>query len=335
MFPVLMPVLPRKPQERVVLGRRHVLRELHAGGARTPTEIASALKRLDPRYSVDIVEHRVRELQELGLVRVASAQAIGLRARTDRRSPGRPRSFAALADSWGFGVGVEVGRSTIRVAVVSPTGRIVASVAGSRPTQRLPATFSSAARLVENALRLLPDEIASCVVGIVVAVSAPVDRRDGTVASDAHASWGMEPLHELFRAELSGCALPIKMINDADARAIAEGRFGLARGAHSAVVVKVSGGVGSATLRRGRILDGYRGTAGELGHIPVSLDGLNRPPEEANLALLSPDAVCSCGDRESQHLEAYASTTAISRRLEQSRDARSTSMRSPLHGSRS
>jgi glucokinase len=196
----------------------------------------------------------------------------------------------------------------------------VACKADARPTQRLPATFRDAARMVNATVSALPGGLAG-LVGIVVAVPAPIDRRDGTVASDAHSSWGMEPMHRQFAAELGDCRLPVTVINDANARAIAEGRFGLARGAHSAVVLKVSSGIGSALLRRGRILDGYRGVAGELGHVGVSLDNLARPPADLGLALLSPDAACSCGDVERQHLEAYASTSAISHRLQRARGA--------------
>jgi glucokinase len=89
---------------------------------------------------------------------------------------------------------------------------------------------------------------------------------------------------------------------DANVAALAERAFGAARDCDHFVYVTVSTGIGGAIVADGTILHGPDGTAGELGHLTVDLDG---PP-------------CGCGGRG--HLEAIASGSALAR------DARSGSV---------
>jgi glucokinase len=82
---------------------------------------------------------------------------------------------------------------------------------------------------------------------------------------------------------------------DTQLAALAEGRYGAARGAADYVYLTISTGVGGAIFSDGRLLRGSRGLAGELGHLQVDADG----------------PACGCGGRG--HLEAYASGTGIVR----------------------
>lgn len=310
-----------KTQDRVVLGRRHVLRELHTCGARTPREIASSLARLGLSYAVGTVEERIRELEELGLVRTGPASSVGLAGLSSEKRAGRPRHYATLSDVWGLGLGVEIGRAAIRAGVVSPTGDLIAKDEKRRTAHRLEPTFQTAASLVDSALRQLEPHDRAHVRGVMVAVPAPVNRGAQTVPSDVLPGWGVGPLDERLSASLE-TDLPITVVNDANARAIAEGRFGAARRLHSAFVIKASRTIGGALLRRGRLQDGFRGLAGETGHVGVFLDALPNLPKDLKLPPLDPDAVCSCQDATGQHLDAYASTDAIIARLHSARNAR-------------
>jgi predicted NBD/HSP70 family sugar kinase len=314
-------VSTRKTQDRVILGRAHVLRELHAGGPRSPVEIVASLGHADLSYSQGVVEARVHELREQGLVRLGSAESVGVRTTSPERVTGRPRQFATLTDAWGLGLGLEIGSSTMRAAVVTPGGEQIAGANRSRPSHRLEPTMVDASACVAEVLESLTTEQSEQLVGSVVAVPSPVNVHTHTGGSPAFPAFRRGSLDELFAHALPIGELPVTTVNDADARAIAEGRFGLARASHSAFVLKVSGGVGGALLRRGRIQGGFRGMAGEVGHLRVSLDSLSPPPREwkPRLPRLDPDARCPCGDVDGQHVEAYASTPAIVRRLEDCR----------------
>jgi len=76
---------------------------------------------------------------------------------------------------------------------------------------------------------------------------------------------------------------------------MAEWRHGAARGADDVVYVTVSTGIGGGVIVNGKPLIGKDGTAGEVGHLTVDLDGP------------------SCGDGMPGHAEAIGSGTAIAR----------------------
>ena len=82
---------------------------------------------------------------------------------------------------------------------------------------------------------------------------------------------------------------------DTQVAALAEGRFGAARGLSDYVYLTVSTGIGGAAVIDGRLLRGPDGHAGELGHMTVDFDG----------------PACGCGARG--HLEAMSSGTGIAR----------------------
>jgi len=88
------------------------------------------------------------------------------------------------------------------------------------------------------------------------------------VLSAPNLGWVAVPLHDLL-AERYG--LPVVVINDANAAALAEHSFG---GAESdMMVVKVGHGVGAGLLLGGSPLFGSRFAAGEIGHVVVGTDG--------------------------------------------------------------
>ena len=89
--------------------------------------------------------------------------------------------------------------------------------------------------------------------------------------------------------------LPAFLERDTNVAMMAEWRYGAARDARDAVYVTVSTGVGGGIIANGRPLIGLDGSAGEIGHLTVELDG--------------PD----CGDGSPGHVEAIGSGTAIAR----------------------
>jgi glucokinase len=96
-------------------------------------------------------------------------------------------------------------------------------------------------------------------------------------------------------AELGGrLGLPAFLDRDANVAALGEMTFGAARGCPDFIYLTVSTGVGGAIVSDGRIFHGPDGTAGELGHTPVSMEG-----------------VCGCG--AIGHLEAFIGGGAMAR----------------------
>jgi glucokinase len=88
--------------------------------------------------------------------------------------------------------------------------------------------------------------------------------------------------------------LPAAIENDANAAALAEHRHGAGRGTKHMIMLTLGTGVGGGLILDGRLYRGGTGSAGELGHITIDLDG---PPCQGR-----------CPGRG--HLEALASGTA-------------------------
>lgn len=106
---------------------------------------------------------------------------------------------------------------------------------------------------------------------------------------------GKIPLAQLISDQLDG--LPVSLTNDANAAAIGEMTYGVARGMKDFIVITLGTGVGSGIVINGTLVYGHDGFAGELGHV------IMRRGEDARM--------CGCGRKGC--LEAYTSATGVAR----------------------
>jgi glucokinase len=105
------------------------------------------------------------------------------------------------------------------------------------------------------------------------------------------------PLAKMFSDKLNG--LPVTLTNDANAAAMGEMKFGVAKGMKDFIVLTLGTGVGSGIVCNGELVYGSDGNAGELGHLLV------KPG----------DRLCGCGRRGC--LETYCSATGVVRTAKQ------------------
>lgn len=89
--------------------------------------------------------------------------------------------------------------------------------------------------------------------------------------------------------------LPVRLTNDANAAALGEMAYGVAKGMKHFIMITLGTGVGSGIVIDGKMVYGHDGFAGELGHMIVKEDG----------------RMCGCGRKGC--LEAYCSATGIAR----------------------
>ena len=82
--------------------------------------------------------------------------------------------------------------------------------------------------------------------------------------------WDELNLCELIRSYLD---VPVAITNDANAAALGEKRYGVAKEMNNAVLITLGTGLGSGIIVNGNILYGHDGFAGELGHLIVEQDG--------------------------------------------------------------
>ncbi|HET7677310.1 MAG TPA: ROK family protein [Candidatus Limnocylindrales bacterium] len=190
---------------------------------------------------------------------------------------------------------LDLGASRLRAAVVRSDGRLDSRAERETPAAEGPAAAVQASLDLLREVRAALADTGADVAGVGISVPGPVDARRGRFIEPPN-------LGPAFRdapfAEPIGEALglPWALERDTHVAALAEGAFGAARGVDDFLYLTVSTGLGGAIVTEGRLMTGPDGVAGELGHLPVELDG---PP-------------CSCGSRG--HLEALSSGSGIARR---------------------
>lgn len=119
---------------------------------------------------------------------------------------------------------------------------------------------------------------------------------NGTIEFAPNLSWGhngIVPLAKLFSDKLG---IPVALTNDANAAAIGEMTYGVARGMKNFIVITLGTGVGSGIVVNGQLVYGSDGFAGELGHVVVRRENGR-----------------SCGCGRFGCLEAYCSATGVAR----------------------
>lgn len=118
----------------------------------------------------------------------------------------------------------------------------------------------------------------------------------GTIEFAPNLSWGHEgivPLADMFKERLG---IPVGLTNDANAAAIGEMAYGVARGMKNFIVITLGTGVGSGIVINGQVVYGCDGFAGELGHVIMRRENGR-----------------SCGCGRNGCLEAYCSATGVAR----------------------
>jgi glucokinase len=184
-------------------------------------------------------------------------------------------------------VGVDLGGTNIRAAVVDHDGHVLAERRSSTP-DHWPELRRAMTELVEQLRHGHPT-----VAGVGVGAAGMVDR-DGAV----HYAPNIPRLIRVpLRAALAE-ALPIPVVVDNDANVAAWGEVchGAARGVAYGLVITLGTGVGGGIISDGQIYRGAHGFGGEVGHWPFDPDGDQ----------------CACG--EPGHWEAAASGDALGAR---------------------
>jgi glucokinase len=192
-------------------------------------------------------------------------------------------------------LGIDIGGTKTWFALGDAEGRVLAeSRIATAPSGDALADF---ARIAEGARALLREPAAKGRSLELVGVSTPggVDPRGGFVRNPPNLpGWDGAPLRDAL-AEALGARVVLE--NDANAAALAEWRFGAARGFRHAIYLTMSTGLGGGLILDGRLYRGDANLAGEVGHVPVVWQG----------------EPCACGLRGCA--EAYIGGAAWAKRL--------------------
>lgn len=189
--------------------------------------------------------------------------------------------------------GIDVGGTTVKIGLFETAGVLIDKWEIPTRTEDFGKNIlgdicdALDGKLVEKGIGL--DEIE----GLGLGLPGPV-LDDGTVLQCVNLGWGTYNVAEKLSAMYHD--IKVKAANDANVAALGEAWKGGGKDYDDIVMVTLGTGVGGGVIIGGKILAGYNGGAGEIGHMHVQ-DG-----EELQ---------CNCGRRGC--LEQYASATGVVR----------------------
>ena len=191
-------------------------------------------------------------------------------------------------------IGLDLGGTNSVFGIVDSRGDIKATTAIK--TQGYETVDEYVEASVE-ALKIIIDQVGGIEKIKAMGIGAPNGNYyTGTIEFAPNLSWGhngIVPLAKMFSDKLG---IPVALTNDANAAAIGEMTYGVARGMKNFIVITLGTGVGSGIVINGQLVYGSDGFAGELGH--VIMNRVNGRP-------------CGCGRKGC--LEAYCSATGVAR----------------------
>jgi glucokinase len=106
-----------------------------------------------------------------------------------------------------------------------------------------------------------------------IACGGPLDAPSGTILSPPNLpGWDAIPVTKILSTKLGA---PSFLMNDANANALAEWRFGFNRDCASLIYLTAGTGMGAGIILNGQLIEGATGSAGEVGHLRLAPDGPN------------------------------------------------------------
>jgi len=189
-------------------------------------------------------------------------------------------------------IGIDLASDEFRGAVVNLRGEIIRAVAFPISSQ---SSGEAALTLVYKLIDTLLASSDRPVLGLGLGTPGLVNTDEGVVIQAVNLDWQGLHLGQLLTARYH---LPVYLVNDSQAAALAEFMYGGWRNSRNLAVIKVGQGIGAGLVLEGRLFLGDGSSAGEIGHMMVADNGV----------------LCRCG--HTGCLETVASAGAILRRAQ-------------------
>lgn len=191
-----------------------------------------------------------------------------------------------------YAIGVDLGGTNISIALIDFKGVIKNKVKISTQSDRHAQFIVKT--IVENIRLVLKDLPRRQLLGIGVGAAGQIDHDGGMVLFSPNLRWHNVPIVREIKKKFN---VPVSIDNDANVAAYGEYLFGAGQGSHHIVCVTLGTGVGGGIIAYGKIYRGAAGSAGEIGHIKVEMNGRK----------------CNCGSHGC--LEAYVGAPHITNRV--------------------
>lgn len=192
-----------------------------------------------------------------------------------------------------YAVGIDIGGTKTAIALVNEKGETIEKEVIPTDTALSP----------EEMIGLMIDKVDELLTrsnftvegidGIGIGVPGPIDLNKGEVANAPNLpKWKNTPIVPLFMERFN---TKVVLANDANAAALGEKWLGAAKDSQHFIYITISTGIGGGFFTDGKLFNGSKGNAAEVGHMVIEYGG----------------PVCGCGQKGC--FEAVASGTAIAR----------------------
>jgi glucokinase len=186
-------------------------------------------------------------------------------------------------------IGVDLGGTKVLVGVVGEDRQVFYEDREGSAGQSGDELLNTLEREIREAREARPN-----VAAVGLGIPCTIDRKRGVAITAVNLPIRNLPIRDQMKERLG---MPVFIDNDANVAALAEHRFGAARGTRDAVMLTIGTGVGGGVIIDGELYRGSNGAASEPGHMVIDFDG---PPCQGNC----PNRGC---------LETFASGTALAR----------------------
>ncbi len=188
--------------------------------------------------------------------------------------------------------GVDIGATNTALGAVDSGGSILFEEVFETYPERPADEFAD--RLGRTINRILAGPLHEYTLRGIGIASPAANYLNGTIESPANLRWGVVNFVDLMGGIID---VPIRLVNDGNAAALGERRYGAARGMNNFIELTLGTGMGAGIFVDGTLLVGAHGHGGELGHIVVSPGGRQ----------------CGCG--RTGCIETYVSASGLQRTI--------------------
>lgn len=261
--------MPKKTADQTFVRETNlssVLRLIH-----TKAPISRAQIAVITGLNKSTVSSLVEELIERGLVYETGINSTGM---------GRPATLLEINPEAGCIIGVDIEVNSVSVAVTDFLGNVFwrrnTEIDSSLDQEKITGRTLA---IIKEAMVMIGEKNLRCL-GMGISIPGTVDIEHGVLIFAPNLQWRNVPLRKIY-SEQTG--LKVFIENDANAAAIAERLFGMARTSTDFIFVFAGAGIGGGLFLNGNLYRGKNGYAGEIGHFPIMAEPLQNPCHCGNL----------------------------------------------------
>lgn len=213
----------------------------------------------------------VEDLLERRLIHETGINSVG---------KGRPATLLEINPQAGAAVAVELGVDFVSAALVDFMGNILwRKLDKADPAASQDKTLGQTMALVEETVDLCRHR-GQRILGLSFSIPGTVDLEQGVLIFAPNLNWRNVPFRRIFSGQTG---LKVFIENDANAAAVAEHLFGVARNLHDFLFVFAGVGLGSGLFLHDKLYRGKGGYAGEIGHTPIIAEPFQNPCQCGNV----------------------------------------------------